>query len=179
MTLKTISIEEAKALLAQGARLVDIREADETARERIAAAKSVPLSSLESSLPLAGDQAVIFHCKAGNRTATNAHRLAAATSCEAYILEGGIEAWKAAGLPVQKDHKQPIEIMRQVQITAGSLVLLGIILGTWVHPGFYGLSAFIGAGLTFAGTTGWCGMAKLLALMPWNRPQQTAALKAG
>lgn len=179
MTLKTISIDEAKRLLADGARLVDIREADEVARERIGLAKSVPLSRLGDALPLTGDHAVIFHCKAGNRTAADASRLAATTTCDAYVLEGGIEAWKAAGLPVIKDKGQPIEIMRQVQITAGSLVLLGVILGTWVHPGFYCLSAFIGAGLTFAGTTGWCGMAKVLALMPWNRPQASMSLKAG
>ena len=59
--------------------------------------------------------------------------------------------------------------MRQVQITAGSLVLLGAILGTWVAPAFYGLSAFVGAGLMFAGISGWCGMAKILAVLPWNR----------
>ncbi|WP_085339732.1 rhodanese family protein [Aquidulcibacter paucihalophilus] len=179
MPLKAISIEEAKRLLADGARLVDVREADEVARERIGLAKSVPLSRLDEALPLTGDQAIIFHCKAGNRTAAHASRLAAATTCDAYVLEGGIEAWKAAGLPVITDKSQPIEIMRQVQITAGSLVLLGVILGTWVHPGFFGLSAFIGAGLTFAGTTGWCGMAKVLALMPWNRPQTSLPLKAG
>ena len=60
-------------------------------------------------------------------------------------------------------------LMRQVQITAGALVLAGVLLGAYVAPGWYGLSAFFGAGLVFAGVTGWCGMAKLLAVMPWNR----------
>ena len=178
MTLKTVSIEEAKRMIADGARLVDVREADEAARERIGSAKNIPLSGLGDTLPLGGDNAIIFHCKAGNRTSANAGRLASASMCEAYALEGGIEAWKAAGLPVVTDRSQPIEIMRQVQILAGSLVLLGVILGTLVHPGFYGLSAFIGAGLTFAGTTGWCGMAKLLAFLPWNRPQAPLPAKA-
>ena len=85
------------------------------------------------------------------------------------MLEGGLEAWKKAGLPTALDTKQPIEIMRQVQITAGSLVLLGVALGFLVAPGFFLLSGFVGAGLTLAGATGFCGMAKLLALMPWNR----------
>jgi hypothetical protein len=62
-----------------------------------------------------------------------------------------------------------------VQIAAGSLVLLGVVLGQVIAPGFYALSAFVGAGLTFAGITGWCGMAKLLALMPWNRQSAAAA----
>jgi hypothetical protein len=64
--------------------------------------------------------------------------------------------------------------MRQVQIEAGSLVLLGIVLGVWVAPAFLGLSAFVGAGLAFAGLSGWCGVARLLALMPWNRPARAA-----
>jgi predicted branched-subunit amino acid permease len=59
--------------------------------------------------------------------------------------------------------------MRQVQIAAGSLVVIGVLLGALVHPGFYALSAFVGAGLVFAGVSGFCGMARLLVLMPWNR----------
>ena len=86
------------------------------------------------------------------------------------IVEGGIEAWKKAGLPVERDRNQPIELQRQVMIAAGSLVLLGVLLGQLFAAGFYVLPAFVGAGLAFAGVTGWCGMAKLLALLPWNRP---------
>ena len=90
-------------------------------------------------------------------------------AAETYVLEGGIEAWKKAGLPTAVDRSQPIEINRQVQIAAGSLVLAGVVLGALVSPGFYLLSGFVGAGLTFAGISGFCGMARLFALMPWNR----------
>ena len=118
----------------------------------------------------AGDDVLIFHCRSGARTKGNAPRLAAAApKCESYILEGGIDAWKKAGLPVALDRSQPIDLLRQMQITAGSLALLGILLGTWVNPGFYALSAFIGAGLVFAGVSGFCPMVRLLKLMPWNR----------
>ena len=72
------------------------------------------------------------------------------------------------------DKSQPIEINRQVMIAAGSLALIGVLLGAFVSSGFYVLSGLIGAGLVFAGVSGFCGMAKLLALMPWNR----VALKA-
>lgn len=85
------------------------------------------------------------------------------------MLEGGIDAWAAAGLPIDEDRRQPIEIQRQVQIAAGLLVLAGVALGLLAHPAFLGISAFVGAGLTLAGVTGFCGMAKLLALAPWNR----------
>ena len=168
MTLQTIDPVNAKRLIDDGALLVDIRGADEYARESVPGARNRPLDAL-ARLQSGGAKAVIFHCKSGMRTTANAQRLAAAVDCQAYILEGGIDAWKKAGLAVATDTRQPIEIMRQVQIAAGGLVLLGVVLGTWVAPAFYGLSAFVGAGLMFAGISGWCGMAKILAVMPWNR----------
>ena len=169
MSLPTIDAQRAKQLVDEGAVLVDIREADEHARERVPGARHNPLSRL-APLDPCGGKAVIFHCRSGARTAANAHRLEAVADCQSYLLEGGLEAWKKAGLPVAVDTRQPIELMRQVQITAGSLVLLGVALGVWVAPAFLGLSAFVGAGLVFAGVSGWCGMARLLTLMPWNRP---------
>lgn len=167
MTLPIITAKAAQQLLANGAVLVDIRGQDEYARERIPGSRNRPLDSLGTVDE--GARQVIFHCKSGNRTAVNAPKLAAATACDAFILEGGIEAWKQAGLPVARDTRQPIEMQRQVQIIAGSLVLLSIVLSQFVAPGFLALSAFVGAGLVFAGVSGWCGMAKMLAVMPWNR----------
>ena len=84
-------------------------------------------------------------------------------------MEGGTQAWVAAGLPAVKGSKSAISIERQVRIGAGILVLTGIILGFLFHPAFFALSAFIGAGLVFAGVTDWCGMGLLLAKAPWNR----------
>jgi rhodanese-related sulfurtransferase len=174
--LKTISPTRAAELMRSGAVLVDIREADEHAREKIPGARHHALSRVEEDTPLrAGDDVVIFHCRSGARTKGNAARLAAATpKCETYILEGGIDAWKKAGLPVALDRSQPIDIMRQVQIVAGGLVLIGVVLGALVTPGFYALSGFVGAGVLFAGVSGFCGMAKLLGAMPWNRRASTS-----
>ena len=174
-TLSTITPDRAAELMRAGALLVDIREADEHAREKIPGARHHALSGIDAEHPVRpGDRAVIFHCRGGARTQANAPRLAAAAAgCDVYLLEGGLEAWKKAGLPVELDRSQPIDIMRQVQIGAGTLVLLGVVLGAVVTPAFYGLSAFAGAGLMFAGITGFCGMAKILALMPWNRRSVT------
>ena len=168
--MQTISPEKAAALLKQGAVLIDIREADEHAREKIPGAAHKPLSRIDAADfgDVAGKVA-IFHCRSGARTQGNAGKLATAASCEAYVLEGGIDAWKKAGLPVTLDRKQPIDLMRQVQIATGGLVLLGAVLGFLVAPGFYALSAFVGAGLLFAGLSGFCGMARILAVMPWNK----------
>jgi rhodanese-related sulfurtransferase len=167
MSLQTVTPQEAERLIAQGATLIDIREKDEHARERIMGALNMPLSTLTDLNGVKGP--VIFHCRAGKRTADNAGRLRQAARCEGYMLEGGIEGWKQAGLPAVCDRSQPIEINRQVMIAAGSLVLISVLLGALVRPEFYALSGVIGAGLVFAGVSGFCGMAKLLALMPWNR----------
>lgn len=170
--LKAISPADAAALVRKGAVLIDIREADEYAREHIPGARHHALSRLDTNPMRQGESVLVFHCRSGARTRGNAARLAsAAPACEAYILDGGIDAWKKAGLPVALDRSQPIDIMRQVQIAAGTLILLGAALGYTLTPVFYALSAFVGAGLLFAGITGFCGMAHLLALMPWNRRQ--------
>ncbi len=179
--LKSVSPERAAELISAGAVLVDIRESDEHARERIPGARHHALSRIDADNPArAGDDVLIFHCRSGARTKGNAARLASSApqTCETFILEGGLDAWKKAGLPVALDRKQPIDIMRQVQIGAGSLVLIGVVLGALVSPGFYALSGFVGAGLLFAGVTGFCGMARILGAMPWNRSAQTVAAPA-
>jgi rhodanese-related sulfurtransferase len=173
MTAMThISPERAAALMREGAVLVDIRERDEHARERIEGARHHAVSILDRDHPARpGDDVLIFHCRSGARTTQNAQRIASGipAGVETYILEGGIDAWKKAGLPVVFDRKAPIPVMRQVQMVAGGLVVVGAVLGAAVSPAFYLLSAFVGAGLVFAGATGFCGMARVLELMPWNR----------
>lgn len=160
----------AKRLKSGMAILIDIREADEFARRHVEGALSRPLSALEAErLTIERGADVVFTCRTGMRTGANGERLAAHVDGQAFVLEGGVDAWAAAGLPVREDRKAPLEIMRQVQIGAGSLVLAGVVLGLLLHPAFFGLSAFVGLGLTLAGATGFCGMARLLAWAPWNR----------
>ena len=159
MTLRTVSPEKARNMLNEGAILVDIRDPDEHAREHIAAARSLPLSTLEQAdLELHRGKPVIFHCRSGQRTQMNATKLQACAGED-----------RKAGLPVVTDRRQPIEMQRQVQIVAGALGLGGVLLGAFVSPAFFAVPGFIGAGLLFAGLTGTCGMAKLLKLAPWNR----------
>jgi rhodanese-related sulfurtransferase len=169
MPLPHISPTDAKLLIDRGAMLIDIRDLEEHARERIPAARNHPLSRLCEGSVGEGVSAIVFHCKSGNRTRMNAALLAKAATADAFILDGGIEAWKKAGLPVALDRKQPIEMMRQVQIAAGGMALLGTVLGYFVQPGFYALAGFVGAGLMVSGLTGTCAMARMLKFMPWNR----------
>lgn len=172
MSLPTVTPEHAKRLLDQGAFLVDIREPDEHAREKIPGAHLMSLSKLdEADLALHKGKPVIFHCKSGARTKGNAARLAGKVegACEAFIVEGGLDGWKKAGLPIAIDRRQPLELQRQVQIGAGSMAFLGTLLGLIVSPWFFIVPAFVGAGLTVAGLTGFCGMARILIRAPWNR----------
>ncbi len=164
--MQTISPAEAKRRIDAGAVLVDIRDPDEYARAHIPCARNVPLARIGR---IDGAPEVIFHCKSGMRTAGRAEALTACTDAPAFLMEGGFDAWRKAGLECKVNRKAPLEIIRQVQIGAGTLVLLGVLLGFLVSPVLFALSAFLGAGLVMAGTTGWCGMARLLALMPWNR----------
>lgn len=106
MSLPTINPAQARSLLAKGAILIDIREPDEHARERIVGARNLPLSKLdEADLAAHQGKQVIFHCKSGARTQINAARLASRLngSCEAFIVEGGLDAWRKAGLPVENE----------------------------------------------------------------------------
>lgn len=171
--LPQISPTEAAALLEQGkAMIVDVREPDEFAARHIPASLSRPLSLADHG-PLACGQDVelLFTCQTGRRTAANADRLAAlGPAGHVHLLAGGVDAWGKAGLDLAgHDAARALPLMRQVQIAAGTLVLIGVVLSLTVAPAWIALSAFVGAGLGFAGLSGLCGMARLLAVMPWNR----------
>ncbi len=164
---------DAQRMLESGkAILIDIREANEFSREHIRGARHVPLSGLDQhdfDRERAEGKAAIFQCQSGRRTEMNRDRLIALGFAQSFVIEGGLNAWRAAGLPSHLDRKQPIEIQRQVQIAAGSLVLTGLALGLAVSPWFALLSAGVGAGLVYAGASGSCLLGQVLASMPWNR----------
>lgn len=180
MSLPTINPTDARRLLDEGATLIDIREADEHAREKIPGARNLPLSKLDEADIGVHHKPIIFHCKSGARTQANAPRLAAKldAACEAFVVDGGLDAWRKTGLPVVTDRRLPIELQRQVQIGAGSLVFAGTLLGLLASPWFFAVPALVGAGLMTAGLTGFCGMARILMRAPWNREVYGAPARA-
>lgn len=171
MSLTRLDARSLQTRLAAGSvELIDIREASEYAREHIDGARLLPAGQLgRQPVDRAPGRLVVFMCQSGQRTRENATRILGCVPGEVAMLDGGLEAWKRAGLPVVEDRSAPLPLMRQVQIAAGSLVLLGVVLGFLLGPLWFGLAGFVGAGLVFAGLTGFCGMARLLAQLPWNR----------
>lgn len=151
------------------AHIVDVRTPIEYAQSHIANTQLMPLDKfdMEALRRAAGDAPIYLLCRTGRRAAEACEQLRQA-GIDAAVIEGGLVAWEQAGLPVERN-RSVISLERQVRIAAGSLVLLGVLLGWLIHPTFLALSAFVGGGLVFAGITDWCGMAMLLANAPWNR----------
>jgi rhodanese-related sulfurtransferase len=144
-----------------------VRSPIEFEGERIEGALNIPVDALDARLDEIPEADVVVVCRTGVRATIAAEALARAGR-RARVLEGGMLAWRRARLPVREGRKR-LPVDRQVQLIAGVMVLTGVTLGVLVSPWFLGLAAFFGAGLTFAGATGTCGLALLLMKMPWNR----------
>jgi rhodanese-related sulfurtransferase len=152
--------------------LIDVRTPAEFREVHAARAQNAPLDMLDPQAVMrernGADEPLYLICQGGSRGAEACRKFCDAGYSNVMNVEGGTRAWVEAGLPVVRGQKA-ISLERQVRITAGSLVLVGAVLGFIVHPYFIGLSAFVGAGLLFSGITDTCGMAMVLAKMPWNR----------
>jgi rhodanese-related sulfurtransferase len=154
--------------------LLDVRTPAEHAQIHVPGVQLMPLDRLDpqalaNTNGFAKDRPLYLVCRSGSRAKQAAQQLEKDGFSQCIVVEGGTQAWADAGLPVNRGEAGVISLERQVRIAAGSLVLAGVVLGTWVHPAFYGLSAFVGAGLVFAGVTDWCGMGLLLGRAPWNQ----------
>lgn len=166
----TITAERLHTLLSEKAcHLIDVREPVEHAEGHIVGAQLIPLGEIERRASEIGrDKPVVLMCRGGTRGGQALAKLQALGFSNALNLEGGMLAWTAAGWPTDHAARKVFPLMQQVQIVIGCGVLLGVGLSLWVHPNWVYLSAFFGAGLVFAGSTGWCGLAILLSKMPWN-----------
>jgi glyoxylase-like metal-dependent hydrolase (beta-lactamase superfamily II) len=154
--------------------LLDVRSRLEFEGSWIDGATNLPLEELDGRLDEIPEQReVVVVCRTGVR-ATIAAEALARSGRRARVLEGGMQAWRRAHLPMREGRRR-LPVDRQVQLIAGSMILTGIALGTLVNPWFLGIAAFFGAGLTFAGATGTCGLAHILLRLPWNRPLAMSA----
>ncbi len=173
MTIETIAPTEIEAERTRGSLLLDVRSAAEFRGGHVRTAIHLPLElvTVAKVAELRGGDAarhVVLLCAAGKRATIAAERISG-KGLHLLVVSGGTAACVKAGVALDKSSKGVISIERQVRIAAGSMVFTGVILGTFAHPGFYGLSGFVGAGLIFAGVTDWCGMGLLIAKAPWNK----------
>lgn len=163
-------IEAQKLLTEQKALLVDVRESDEFAAKRIPGASLQPLPALPFLPPDSDlDRPVIYYCHSGNRTGKAQEKLTRRGHTSVYVLDGGLEAWEKAGLPIES-RKGVLPISRQVHLAAGILIVLFLLIGQKI-PFFRIFVLFVGLGLLASGLTGACGMAVFLKKMPWNKKE--------
>lgn len=163
--MRTISAEQVKSW---NGRIIDVRSLGEFGAERLPGTECVPLGALEAAAKSwKPDEPLLLMCRSGVRSRQACDQLVAAGFTNLSMLAGGIEACKKAGLSVIVV-RRTLPIIRQVLIVAGSLLIAGLALAG-LHPVFLLLAWLVSLGLVFAGVTGYCPMAKLLEMMPWNR----------
>ncbi len=173
MNITTTSPQHLHDLVQSGTTvdLIDVRTPVEYREVHVAFARNVPLDQLDATKLASGRngrEPLYVICRSGSRGKQACEKLLAAGYANVVNVEGGTQAWDQAGFPVVRGRKA-ISLERQVRIAAGLLVLTGSVLGAFVSPYWIGLSAFVGAGLIFAGITDTCGMGMILARMPWNQ----------
>jgi len=161
--------------LAEGgpAQLLDVRTPGEFAAAHVPGAKLIPLDDLDPAAFQqqrgADETPVYVLCQSGGRARKAIEKLERAGVRGCVLVEGGTQGWMDAGLPVERGQSKVLPLMRQVQIVVGLVSAVGAALALAVNPLFAIIPLVTGCGLLFAGTTGFCGMALLLAKMPWNR----------
>jgi rhodanese-related sulfurtransferase len=176
---------ELHRLLAGGAPglLLDVRTPGEFAAAHVPGAKLIPLDDLNPAAFRrqlgSGDLPVYVLCQSGGRARKAIDKLERAGIQGCVLVEGGTQAWLAAGLPIARARSTVLPLMRQVQIAVGLISAAGAALALALHPLFAIIPLVIGCGLLFAGITGICGLALLLAKMPWNRAQNCGSCCEG
>ncbi len=170
--IKQASVQEINELLDSGGecQVIDVREFSEFHSERIADAQLMPLSNFEKHADeIDHSKPVYIMCRSGNRAKQAAEKLMNKGFTDIHVIEGGMTAWSGASLPVIKGESKIWSLERQVRFAAGLFVLTGIVLGVFLSPYFYLISAFVAVGLVFSAATDTCAMGMVMARMPWNK----------
>jgi rhodanese-related sulfurtransferase len=171
LTFPTALVELARA--GKDIELIDVRTPAEYEEAHVAFARNIPLDQLDPVAFMqnrkdAAGKPLYVICRSGTRGKLACEKFTQAGYSDVFNVNGGTAACEQAGLPIVRG-RRTISLERQVRIAAGLLVVLGSLLGSFVHPALIGIAAFVGAGLVFAGITDTCGMGMMLARMPWNR----------
>ena len=174
--MRSITVNELHQIISSGCPvdLLDVRTPAEHSSAHLAGTRVIPVDQLNcetaiSSRGIGRNEPIYILCHSGVRAATAAEKFERAGFANAVVVQGGTQAWIAAGFPVECGKRKVLPLDRQVQTVAGVLALTGALLAYLVNPAWIGLSGFVGFGLTVAGLTGFCPMRALLAAMPWNQ----------
>jgi rhodanese-related sulfurtransferase len=179
----TITVQELARRVSAGEKieLIDVRMPVEYREVHVDFARNIPLDQLDPAAIMqsraTSSEPLYVICQKGGRGGMAADKFYRAGYDNVINVEGGTLAALNTSLPIVRG-KKAISLERQVRIAAGSLVLIGVALAYFVHPYLIGLSAFVGAGLVFAGVTDTCGMGIMLSKMPWNQVPQEGAVCA-
>ena len=177
--MKMITVQELQKIVAAGSPvdLIDVRTPAEYASVHVPQARLTPLDDLDCGAVIASRQGaahepIYILCHSGVRAGKAVAKFAEAGFAETVVVDGGTQAWVDAGLPVERGARAVIPLDRQLQLTVGSLVVVGVLLSVLVNAHWIWLSGFVGAGLMMAGATGFCPMRILIARMPWNQDRK-------
>jgi rhodanese-related sulfurtransferase len=155
-----------------GVELLDVRTPGEFATAHVPGARLIPLDDLDAAVFLKrriSKKPIYVLCESGRRARKAIEKFRRAGFDDCVLVEGGTQAWMEAGLPINRGESKTLPLMRQVQIAVGAICATGAALALVVNPWFALVPLATGCGLLFAGLTGFCGLALVLAKMPWNR----------
>lgn len=177
MNAKRISAQEyLKKMDTEPSVTIDLRTPAEHAQENLRHGVLLPVHKLDCeklnhvlAAESTRDVPVYLLCQSGQRAELAVNNLAGKTNHELIIIDGGLNALKQCGVETAQNKSSVISLERQVRIAAGTMVLTTVVAGFFIHVAFYALAGIVGAGLMFAGITNTCGMAMVLARMPWNQ----------
>ncbi len=174
-----MNTSELQERITQGSvELLDVRTDLEFNQGHIAGARHIPLDQLESTPSFEQqypEKLLCVICQSGKRAAKARQHLMEHFGISSQLLDGGMNAWVEAGGQTDRvGGTHYVNLMRQVQVVIGVLNLLGISLALTLSPWWLALPGVTSLGMMAAGFTGWCGLALLLAKMPWNRVKPTS-----
>ncbi len=183
MAIKSITPQDLHRHMQLGHKTVvlDVRPSFEYGEGHIKGAESYPLEYFSAdgfiqnvcvqnpTLPT-----IYITCASGTQAKETCELLAAAGYEYLAFVKGGMRAWNAAGLPVQrlKDGFFPttqMDIAQQIQIAVGSIVAIGTLLGTFVNTGFLAIPLLAGVGFAYEGFCGTQYLKDALLNMSWNK----------
>lgn len=175
--MKTLSPKELYDLINNNeVVIVDVREPFEHRSCHIKGSILIPSSSFdETKIPKADGKKIVIHCKSGRRSSMVLSQM---KHKDIYNLEGGVDAWIAQGFDVEKSSKKCLTLDRQVQLTIGTILISSFLLTYFININFVFIALLIGCGLSFAGLTGFCGLAMILAKAPWNKIYEDKNIKS-